>query len=522
MKIVVVIEGREAIPVRAIPLLSNWRFMSPDVVAHVLGDTGGTNVSVFGQMQSSRLSEGKVVSMNKDWWAQFPLGDLKALSEKIKASESSLEAGKAEWKKSSLNELPAGVFVWKTDYEKLHEKNWTSQFKMIYCALRDSDPDAETDESDEDVETLMQLSLTRAAMVNDSPLKRDLRESLLVLQRWQVPDYAPFMRPEMRKVVMEGFESQPLEAAARNSMQTPGCSFRGQNYATLAGLIEPYADGPFDRLPGGLQEHVIKAFSPMPQWDDLGPDQRRSLAQQYDSEHDPAMAPENRYWFELSCRIQETESEITRWELMSDRGIPSEALIRRDALIALRHRSQDLKELWGLPAFTVEDWDKYTDDLLRNLLGKSSNHDQEKADTQRDVAPQVSSPPSADIGTRTEAETASLGHSESPHELAFKASSSETEPPRPIPVRPEARHMRRDVLTPVIEKAQRLCEDAFDAPTVWVKLRQMADEKISPLLGVADEGLQWIDSEDHVQYLSLANLRDRLRRKRNRATVARA
>jgi hypothetical protein len=45
-------------------------------------------------MQSSRLSDGKVVSMNKDWWAQFPLGDLKALSEKIKASESSLEAGR--------------------------------------------------------------------------------------------------------------------------------------------------------------------------------------------------------------------------------------------------------------------------------------------------------------------------------------------------------------------------------------------------------------------------------------------
>jgi hypothetical protein len=113
VKIVVVIEGREAIPVRAIPLLSNWRFMSPDVVAHVLGDTGGTNVSIFGDMQSGRLSDGKVLPMNKDWWAQFPLGDLKALSEKIKASESSPEAGQSEWKKRSLSELPAGVFVWK-------------------------------------------------------------------------------------------------------------------------------------------------------------------------------------------------------------------------------------------------------------------------------------------------------------------------------------------------------------------------------------------------------------------------
>jgi hypothetical protein len=101
VKIVVMIEGREAIPVRAIPLLSNWRFMSPDVVAHVLGDTGGTNVSVFGQMQSSRLSDGKVVSMNKDWWAQLPCGAGVERQSRKALSEAIIEAARQEKSASS-------------------------------------------------------------------------------------------------------------------------------------------------------------------------------------------------------------------------------------------------------------------------------------------------------------------------------------------------------------------------------------------------------------------------------------
>ena len=36
MKVIVEIEGRNAIPVRAIPFLTNWAMMSPDVVADAL------------------------------------------------------------------------------------------------------------------------------------------------------------------------------------------------------------------------------------------------------------------------------------------------------------------------------------------------------------------------------------------------------------------------------------------------------------------------------------------------------
>lgn len=62
----------------------------------------------------------------------------------------------------------------------------------------------------------------------------------------------------------------------------------GEKYESLAGLIEPYADGQFAELLEGLCERVIEAFSPH-SWDELTPFQRRSLARLDDVQHDPSL-----------------------------------------------------------------------------------------------------------------------------------------------------------------------------------------------------------------------------------------
>lgn len=211
MNVVVLIKGREAIPVRAIPLLANWRFMSPDIVTHVLGGTGGSNVGLFGDMQSNRIEDGKVQILKKDYWVQFPLMELQALSEKIKADESSHVVGYSEWRKQSLKVLPAGVFVWKDEYQAFHDKNWDSRYKMTCSALRDWNSESEAEESDEEDVTHIQRKLTREELVEDNALKRDLRESLEILNRWREPSYSPFILPELCAVVMEGFEQPSLE-----------------------------------------------------------------------------------------------------------------------------------------------------------------------------------------------------------------------------------------------------------------------------------------------------------------------
>lgn len=68
----------------------------------------------------------------------------------------------------------------------------------------------------------------------------------------------------------------------------PSKGIDGEKYDSLAGLIEPCAEGQFVVLPDGLRERVSNAFSPH-SWDELTPFQRRSLARQYDAQHDPAL-----------------------------------------------------------------------------------------------------------------------------------------------------------------------------------------------------------------------------------------
>lgn len=241
MNVVILIQGREAIPVRAIPLLTNWRFMSPDIVAHVLGGTGGSNVSVFGDLQAHALVGGRLKTVPKDWWVQNPLLELNALSKKIKAAEQIDEVGYSAWKKQSLNELPAGMFVWKDDYQVLHDKNWNDRYSIAYCALKNWNGE----QSDEDVESQMPRDLQRD-LVDETPLQRQLRESLEVLKRWREPDYSPFMSEDQQYLVMAGFEHLLSGTAPALDIATlavtgpikPQCIPRSERPDLLSPLIE--------------------------------------------------------------------------------------------------------------------------------------------------------------------------------------------------------------------------------------------------------------------------------------------
>ena len=98
----------------------------------------------------------------------------------------------------------------------------------------------------------------------------------------------------------------------------------------------------------------------------------------------------------------------------------------------------------------------------------------------------------------------------------------QAEAPRAAPVVAENSYKvqgtaRRNLLTPAIEAAQRMCENQFDAPAVWAVLVQMAQDGKRPLVGVTEDGIKWNDAEDNPQFLTLKNLRDRLRQKKKKA-----
>lgn len=144
----------------------------------------------------------------------------------------------------------------------------------------------------------------------------------------------------------------------------PSGDGEGNTFEPLLKLIEPYINEPFANLPDSLRVRVAEAFFPMPQWDDLGPDQRRSLAEQDDHQTDPAKGPEREYWWELACQVSETEESIAKWQLMNDRALPSEAALKETQLVLLKRRLDNLQKLLKLPPFTVTSWDGLTDEVL--------------------------------------------------------------------------------------------------------------------------------------------------------------
>ena len=51
---------------------------------------------------------------------------------------------------------------------------------------------------------------------------------------------------------------------------------------------------------------------------------------------------------------------------------------------------------------------------------------------------------------------------------------------------------RRDTLTPVIERAQKQCDNPQDAASVWAALLVLAEKKVAPLIGATEDGLQYL------------------------------
>ena len=78
VSVVVVIEGREAIPVRAIPLLTNWQTMGPDAVAQALA--GDQDSFQLRDLRAYRINDGKLRSVDATWWESYPCSQLEDLS----------------------------------------------------------------------------------------------------------------------------------------------------------------------------------------------------------------------------------------------------------------------------------------------------------------------------------------------------------------------------------------------------------------------------------------------------------
>ena len=124
MQVTIEINGRQALPVRAIPLLTDWRGLSPDQLAQIQAGDSDFWPS-FDGLTAYRLNpDGSTEPTPPRWWASWVVHKLNAISEAIKATQIGHETGRQQWRAQALAQLPAGVFVWRDEFEKAYVREY--------------------------------------------------------------------------------------------------------------------------------------------------------------------------------------------------------------------------------------------------------------------------------------------------------------------------------------------------------------------------------------------------------------
>lgn len=194
MNVVIQVNGRDAIPVRAIPFITNWQLFTPGVLAKVLAqDDEVTAAHGMRELTAYRVEGGNVAPIPAIWWRNFACRELKLLSDTISASQSSHDAGYQQWRWQSVAKLPAGVFVWRDEFVQGYERQLV---RLMRAAWRD--PDVEYPDHGAKVETPEEMQ-----------------------QRLKL-DFEPFITDKaILATIVEGFETGGMESQSTTTPAAP-------------------------------------------------------------------------------------------------------------------------------------------------------------------------------------------------------------------------------------------------------------------------------------------------------------
>lgn len=179
----ILINCREAIPVRAIPYITGWS-LSPDTVAALLTHRGGTIHNRLGTMTAYRPAEGAPSPIFPKEWDAIEV-QLNGLAAELNArfpnqeeDEAARQRGYAAWRQESIRHLPPGVFIWRDEFEECFKADFSSK------------------------------ALTIVDFDDDKAAERQGDRELT---------YTPLLSATAHKLVFEGFQlpnSQPRQAAS--------------------------------------------------------------------------------------------------------------------------------------------------------------------------------------------------------------------------------------------------------------------------------------------------------------------
>lgn len=106
------------------------------------------------------------------------------------------------------------------------------------------------------------------------------------------------------------------------------------DFDSLTLALEGWFDTSICNLPDELRQRVKREFIPM-SWDQLSAEDRRSIALQMDSQHDPATERDRQFWWDFFGRQDALKAEIAQWEAVAT-PTASDLALSEDRLRELR------------------------------------------------------------------------------------------------------------------------------------------------------------------------------------------
>lgn len=120
VNILVVVDGRPALPIRAIPLTTDWEVLSPDVCANAFAGDEHSAPNLENMPTYRLLPDGSYESIHPRVWSNLVVPRLEALSDGIKVAGFGKGAAYSEWRVKSIELLPEAAFVWLDDFERAY------------------------------------------------------------------------------------------------------------------------------------------------------------------------------------------------------------------------------------------------------------------------------------------------------------------------------------------------------------------------------------------------------------------
>lgn len=119
MNVIIEIDGREAIPVRAIPFVTGWSLDPQELINNFSKVSFLTRLDVVAYSFNDNRTISKILPKEWDGVAV----NLKALVSVLKKKNEVDDEGYAEWRRESIAFLPPGCFVWKDEFSEGHKRN---------------------------------------------------------------------------------------------------------------------------------------------------------------------------------------------------------------------------------------------------------------------------------------------------------------------------------------------------------------------------------------------------------------